>query len=140
VAAAGDCFRVISPSDRAEILETVSRADWAATHRDADAYVALFTDDAVLDGAQGDHPGREAIHLAVGPVWAAEGPASLHLTLNAVVEAVDAGGGGATVRAILLIVAPGAPPSIVSVHEIVQTLVRGDTGWLIQRRSVAVAG
>jgi ketosteroid isomerase-like protein len=124
-------------SDRAEILDIVYRADRAATHRDADAYayVALFADDAVLDGAKGDHTGREAIRQTVGPVWASEGSASAHLTLNATIEAFD--GDGATVRSMLLIVSPGPPPSILSVNEIEQTLVRSVTGWLITRRSVA---
>jgi hypothetical protein len=45
----------LSTADRLEILDVIARADWAATRRDADAYVQLFTEDAVLDGDQG-HP------------------------------------------------------------------------------------
>ena len=41
----------LSVEDRLEIMEVVARADWAATRRDADTYVGLFTEDAVLDGA-----------------------------------------------------------------------------------------
>jgi ketosteroid isomerase-like protein len=50
----------LSTADRLEILDVIARADWAATRRDADAYVQLFTEDAVLDGDQGHHAGREA--------------------------------------------------------------------------------
>jgi hypothetical protein len=67
-------------ADRLAILDVIIRADEAASRRDADAYVALFTPDAVLDGAQGRYAGREALRASVGPIWAAEGPATLHLT------------------------------------------------------------
>jgi ketosteroid isomerase-like protein len=72
----------LSVADRLAILEVITRADDAASRRDADGYVALFSEDAVLDGTQGRHAGRQALRAAVGPVWAAEGPATLHLTLN----------------------------------------------------------
>ena len=76
----------LSAADRLAILDVITRADDAASRRDADAYVELFTEDAVLDGTQGRHAGRDALRAAVGPVWAAEGPATLHLTLNPVIE------------------------------------------------------
>ena len=44
---------MLTPEDRLDILEVVSRADDAATRRDADAYVTLFTEDAILDGQKG---------------------------------------------------------------------------------------
>jgi ketosteroid isomerase-like protein len=44
---------MLTTTDRLDILEIVARADSAATRRDADAYVSLFTDDAVLDGESG---------------------------------------------------------------------------------------
>jgi hypothetical protein len=66
----------------------------------------------VLDGTQGRHAGREALRAAVGPVWAAEGPATLHLTLNPVIEPGPSDD-QATVRSVLLIVDPATrhPPS-----------------------------
>ena len=63
----------LSAADRLAILEVITRADDAASRRDADAYVELFTPDAVLDGTQGRHAGRQALRAAVGPVWSAEG-------------------------------------------------------------------
>jgi ketosteroid isomerase-like protein len=63
----------LSTADRLEILDVIVRADWAVTRRDADAYVELFTEDAVLDGSHGHHAGREALRASVGPIWAAEG-------------------------------------------------------------------
>jgi uncharacterized protein (TIGR02246 family) len=125
----------VSVADRLDILDVVTRADQAAGDRDADAYVRLFTADAVLDGAQGRHAGREALQAAVGPVWAAEGPATLHLTLNPVIE--DLADDRATVRSVLLIVAPGPPPAIRTVASITQVLVRQDGSWRIARRTVA---
>jgi YD repeat-containing protein len=52
----------LSAADRIDII---SRADTAATRRDADAYADLFTADAVLDGSQGRHPAQPiTIHTA----------------------------------------------------------------------------
>jgi hypothetical protein len=48
----------LSAGDRLDILDIASRADAAATRRDADAYAALFTDDAVLDGSRAVMPGQ----------------------------------------------------------------------------------
>jgi uncharacterized protein (TIGR02246 family) len=120
------------------VLGVVTRADDAASRRDADAYVALFTEDAVLDGTQGRHAGRQALRAAVGPVWAAEGPATLHLTLNPVVEPGPSGD-QATVRSVLLIIDPAPPPAIRTAAAITQELRRTDGTWLITRRTVAPA-
>jgi ketosteroid isomerase-like protein len=126
----------LSPADRLAILDVITRADEAAGRRDADAYVALFTADAVLDGTQGRHAGREALHASVGPVWAAEGPATLHVTLNPVIEAGPAGD-QATVRSVLLIIDPAVPPAIRTAALITQELRRAEDSWLITRRTVA---
>jgi ketosteroid isomerase-like protein len=128
----------LSAADRLAILDVVTRADEAAGRRHADAYVALFADDAVLDGAQGRHDGREALRASVGPIWAAEGPATLHLTLNPVVEP-GPGADRAIVRSVLLIVDPTAPPAIRVATEITQELRRADGSWRITRRTVGPA-
>ncbi len=124
----------LPPSDRLDILDVVSRADSAATRRDAAGYAALFTADAVLDGSQGTHPAAE-LGEAVGPIWAAEGPASLHLTLNPVMDVITSN--EVTVTSVLLIVTPAAPIAIRTAAAITQTLRRTDDGWRISRRTVA---
>jgi len=129
----------LSVADRLEILDVITRADQAASDRDAEAYVQLFTVDAVLDGAQGRHAGREALQAAVGPVWAAEGPATLHLTLNPVIEDVDDDSGRrAAVRSVLLIIAPGPPATIHTAAPITQILVQRNGSWNISRRTVGM--
>ena len=125
----------LSAADRLEILDVVGRADAAATRRDADAYAALFTDDAVLDGSQGLHPAA-GLREAVGPIWAAEGATTLHLTLNPVVDAGDAPD-EAVVSSVLLIVAPAAPITIITAAAITQKLRRSGDTWRISRRTVA---
>jgi uncharacterized protein (TIGR02246 family) len=129
----------LSAADRLAILDVITRADEAASRRDANAYVAMFTEDAVLDGTQGRHVGREALRSAVGRVWAAEGPVTLHLTLNPVVEPGPSGD-QATVRSVLLIIDPAAPPVIRAAAAITQELRRADGSWRIARRTVAAAG
>jgi hypothetical protein len=79
----------LSVADRLDILDVLARADWAATRRDSEACVALFTDDAVLDGEKGEHRGKELLRRSVGPIWASEGAATVHLTLNAVLDLVE---------------------------------------------------
>ena len=64
----GGCACDPATADRLAILDVISRADEAASRRDADAYVALFTPDAVLDGAQGQYAGREALRASVGKI------------------------------------------------------------------------
>ncbi len=125
----------LSAADRLEILDVVGRADAAATRRDADAYAALFTDDAVLDGSQGLHPAA-GLREAVGPIWAAEGATTLHLTLNPVVDPGD-GPDEAVVSSVLLIVAPAAPVTIITAAAITQKVRRSDDTWRISRRTVA---
>ncbi len=128
----------LSAADRLAILDVITRADEAASRRDADAYVALFTEDAVLDGTQGRHVGRQALRSGVGPIWAAEGPVTLHLTLNPVVEPGPSGD-QATVRSVLLIIDPAAPPVLRATAAITQELRRADGSWRITRRTVAPA-
>jgi acetamidase/formamidase len=118
--------------------DVITRADEAASRRDADAYVALFTEDAVLDGTQGRHAGRQALRSGVGPIWAAEGPATLHLTLNPVIEPGPSGD-QATVRSVLLIIDPAAPPALRATAAITQELRRAEGAWRITRRTVAPA-
>jgi uncharacterized protein (TIGR02246 family) len=131
----------LSVADRLAILDVITRADQAASDRDAEAYVQLFTADAVLDGAQGRYAGREALRAAVGPVWAAEGTATLHLTLNPVIEDLDDDQGRqAAVRSVLLIVAPGPPAGIRTAAPIRQVLIRRNGSWHIERRTVGVTG
>jgi ketosteroid isomerase-like protein len=128
----------LTTADRLAILDVVTRADEAASRRNTDAYVELFTEDAVLDGTQGRHAGREALRAAVGPVWAAEGPATLHLTLNAVIEPGPSGD-RAVVRSVLLIIDPAAPPAVRTAAAITQELRRVAGSWRITRRTVAPA-
>jgi SnoaL-like domain len=123
--------------DKLAILDLITRADDAATRRDADAYVGLFTADAILDGAQGTHP-ADRLRDAVGPIWAAEGPATLHLTLNPVIEG-GPGDGQAVARSILLIIDPAEPPAIRAAASITQELRREGSTWRIARRTVAPA-
>ena len=133
----GQCVDVTLPTaDRLDILDVLARADTAATRRDADAYVALFTEDAALDGAKGEHRGREALSRSVGPIWRSEGATSVHLTLNAVVDPVEGRPDRAVATSMLLIVVDGSPPSMHSVSLIVQYLVKAGPSWLIERRSV----
>jgi ketosteroid isomerase-like protein len=129
----------LSAADRLEILDVISRADWAASRRDAAAYADLFTDDVVLDGAQGHHAGQDALRASVGPIWAAEGPASLHLTLNPIIEAQESTDGHAVTRSILLIIDLVPLPTIRAAAVITQILRRAGGSWRISRRTVATA-
>lgn len=130
---------ILSAADRLDIIDVISRADWAASRRDAAAYADLFTDDAVLDGTQGRHEGKDALLASLGPIWAAEGPASLHLTLNPVIEARESSDGHAVTRSILLVVEPGPPPVLRTTAVITQTLRRSGWSWRISRRTVGTA-
>jgi ketosteroid isomerase-like protein len=124
-----------SPADRLDILELLALADDAATRRDVAAYVACFTDDAILDGGMGEHWGKAAMEEAVGPIWKAEGDASIHLTTNAVIESDSSTDDRAVAHSVLVILADD-PVIVHSVSNITHHLVKGPSGWLVARRSV----
>ena len=126
----------LSAADRLDIAELLARADNTATRRDAASYVALFSDDAILDGDKGEHRGRQALAQAVGPVWASERPDSVHLTLNAVITEDPRDPDHAVATSTLLIVDPGPPPALAGVSAITQHLARTPHGWRIARRTV----
>jgi hypothetical protein len=46
-----------------------NRADAAATSRDTEACVSLFTADAVLDGSKGRYPAAAVLRESVGSIW-----------------------------------------------------------------------
>jgi ketosteroid isomerase-like protein len=128
---------MLTDTDRLNILDVVTRADDAATRRDSDAYVAFFTDDAVLDGDKGEHRGRERLRQSVGPIWESEGPMSTHCSLNAVVEGVEGDPDGAIVTSLLMILRNNETPvAIANLSFITQHLVRTGSRWLIDHRSV----
>ena len=126
----------LSAADRLEVLDLITRADAAAGARDAAAYLALFTEDAALDGDQGTYHGREALRRGLAQVWGAEPAGTLHLTLNPVIDADPVSSAAAVARSVLLIIAPGTPPALIGSAHITQYLRRGPDGWRITRRSV----
>jgi ketosteroid isomerase-like protein len=126
----------LAVADRLDILDVLARADNAASRRDRDAYVELFTDDVVLDGDQGTHVGKETLRQAVGPIWANEGTATLHLTLNPTLENVGSSGDEVMAHSVLLIVQPGASPHILTAANITQRLRRIGVFWRIGHRTV----
>jgi uncharacterized protein (TIGR02246 family) len=126
----------LSPADRLDILDLLTRADAAASARDAAAYLALFSNDGALDGDQGVYHGREALRDGLAQVWGAEPAGTLHLTLNPVIEADPVSSAAAVARSVLLIIAPGTPPALAAAAHITQYVRRGADGWRITRRSV----
>jgi ketosteroid isomerase-like protein len=124
-----------SAADRLDILGLLASADDAATRRDVAAYVACFTDDVVLDGGKGEHRGRAALEEAVGPIWQAEGDASVHLTTNAVIEPDSSVDDQAVAHSMLVILASD-PVTVRSVSSITHHLVKESTGWRVGRRTV----
>ena len=124
-----------SAADRLDILELLALADNAATRRDVGAYMACFTDDAVLDGGMGEHRGKAAMEGAVGPIWRAEGDTSVHLTTNAVVEPDSEAENRAVARSVLVILA-NDPVTVHSISNITHHLVKESAGWRVARRTV----
>jgi hypothetical protein len=129
----------LTTEDRLDILELLARADNAATRRDAHTYVALFAEDGVLDGEKGEYRGRRELFDAVGRVWASEGVSSVHLTLNAVIDALPGETQGAVTSSTLMIADPGPPAAVRSVSAIVQQVLKIGGRWYIARRTVGGA-
>ncbi len=127
---------MLSATDRFEITELVTRADALATRRDAAGYAELFTEDAVLDGAEGVHQGSDRLRKDVGPIWNSEGDVSVHLTLNVEVKEVEGRDDSAIVNSVLVILVGDGATTLRNVALIEQTVVRAGEFWRISRRTV----
>ncbi len=124
----------LTAEDSLEVLQLVARADACASARDADGYVALFTDDAVMDGDMGQASAQDLSEM-VSRVWAAEPPGTLHLTLNAVIEG---GGPQPTVTSTLLLLAPALSSPIVGSASVRQTVRKTPAGWRVATRTISM--
>jgi ketosteroid isomerase-like protein len=131
---------VLSPTERLEIAELVTRADAMATRRDEAGYANLFTDDAVLDGAEGTHQGGDRLRSDVMGIWEGEGEISVHLTLNVEVHEVEGSKDQATSDSVLVILAGEGATAVRTVARITQTFVRVGATWKISRRFVQPFG
>jgi uncharacterized protein (TIGR02246 family) len=126
----------LTAEDSLEILQLVTAADACASARDAEGYAALFTEDAVMDGAMGGAQGRAAIAETVAVVWAREPAGTLHLTLNALIDGSKA---EPSVEHVMLMVSGGSPPGLLGSARVTQTVRRTREGWRISARHIAVA-
>lgn len=124
----------LEPADSLEILQLVARIDACASARDADGYVALFTDDAVMDGDMGQASAQD-LSETVSRVWAAEPSGTLHLTLNAIIEE---SGPQPTVTSTLLLIAPASSSPLLGSASVRQTVRRTPAGWKVAARTISV--
>jgi ketosteroid isomerase-like protein len=123
----------LEASDSLEILQLIARADARATARDAEGYVALFTEDAVMEGAMGSADGRDALAGAVARVWDGEAPGTLHLTLNAIIEESVP---EPSVVSTLLLITPLSSSPVAGTAEVRQRVRRTSSGWRISSRTI----
>jgi len=123
----------LEAADSLEILQLVARADARATARDAEGYVALFTEDAVMEGEEGSASGRDALAVAVAHVWDGEALGTLHLTLNAIIEESEP---EPTVASTLLLITPLSSSPVAGTAEIRQRVRRTSSGWRISSRTI----
>jgi uncharacterized protein (TIGR02246 family) len=126
----------LSAAESLEIMQLITRADNCATARDADGYVALFTDDGAMTGAKGSARGRAALRDAVSAVWAAEPPHTLHLTLNIT---IDESGPGPTATSVMLMVTRESAPRVLGSALVRQVVRRTPDGWRIASREIVAA-
>jgi ketosteroid isomerase-like protein len=129
----------LSPADRLDKLDLLTRADAAASARDAEGYLSLVTGDMVLDGDQGTYRGTSALRSALAAVWATERQVSLHLTLNPVIDTAGPPG-RALARSVLLIMDPGPPSALAAAARIAHELRQEGGRWKISRRTVSASG
>jgi ketosteroid isomerase-like protein len=124
----------LSAEDSLEILQLVARVDACATVRDADGYAALFTEDAVMDGAMGRAEGRAALSKTVAAVWASEPAGTLHLTLNSVIDDTRA---EPSVESLMLMVTTGSSPAVLGSARVIQAVRKTPAGWRVAARTIS---
>jgi hypothetical protein len=122
----------LEPADSLEILQLVARVDACASARDAAGYAALFTTDAVMEGDMGRATAGD-LAATVAKVWAAEPRGTLHLTLNAVIDATDE---DPSVTSTLLLLAPASSSPIVGSALVRQAVRRTPAGWRVASRAI----
>ena len=133
--AAGAVDVVITDADHRDLEALVRRADELATTRDVEGYLALTTDDMVLDGEQGNASGHSEVRAAITSIWASEHPGTRHLTSD--IHVVSADGETARVTSTLsLVQGDGAEETVMAVVPIVQLARKVHEKWLIARRTV----
>jgi len=121
--------------DRIAIHELLARLDHAVDAQDWDGYVALFTDDAVLDsGFAGEVRGREAIRA-----WLVQNEGNTsgkrHVASNVY---VDFGDRIATARSYLTVIEREDIPRVVATAVITDALVKDGDAWRVARHEVRV--
>jgi hypothetical protein len=126
---------VLAPADALALLQLAARADTCATSRDAAGYAALFTENAVMDGDEGQVTGRAALAAAVVRVWDAEPPGTLHLTCNAV---IDESASTPAVASILLLLTPQSPGLVSRAAYVFQRFLQTPEGWRIDSRHITM--
>jgi ketosteroid isomerase-like protein len=126
---------VLDPADALAILQLAVLADTRATQRDAVAYAALFTEDAVMDGDMGQVIGRDALAETVARIWDAEPPERLHLTCNAL---IDESASTPAVTSILLLVTPQITGLGAQVANVFQRFRQTPAGWRISERHITM--
>jgi ketosteroid isomerase-like protein len=124
----------LSVEDSLEILQLVARVDACATVRDADGYAALFTEDAVMDGAMGRAEGRAALSETVAAVWASEPAGTLHLTLNSVIDDTRT---EPSVESVMLMVTTGSSPAVLGSARVIQAVRKTPAGWRVTARTIS---
>ncbi len=129
----------LTAEDRLDILELLVRADDAASRRDVEGYLALFADDATLEGDKGVHRGKDALRSAVAAVWASEPAGSRHLTLNSTLQATPGTPALVNAASTLAIVTAGDAPALQSIATILQVVGKVDGSWRIRRRTVRLS-
>lgn len=123
---------MLTVAERQAIENLVRSADKAATQRDDTRYAALYTENGVMEGSQGNAEGRAAIGAAVRAVWAREPAGSEHLTRD--IRIVEEGG-EIIARSQLVITAPGAAAPFAQAS-VTQTVRRAGGAWYIARRVI----
>jgi ketosteroid isomerase-like protein len=125
----------LSTEDRVAILELAARINDAASRRDVTAYLSYFTSDGILEGDMGTLVGQDALRQGLLPIWQREGPATLHLALNPLINDE-----GETTRLsyTLLMVQATVPQEIVGTAQVVEQLQKVEGHWLVTHHHVAL--
>jgi uncharacterized protein (TIGR02246 family) len=125
---------LLSAEDRLAIIDLVQLADNAATRRDHEGYAALYAEDGVMEGSQGNYTGRSEIAAATKEVWAREPSDALHLTQNITIAETD---GTTVAHSWLVIITPKESKQILTTASVTQTIKKTSVGWRIYKRHIS---
>ncbi|WP_283679617.1 nuclear transport factor 2 family protein [Lentilactobacillus sp. Marseille-Q4993] len=115
-----------------QIVKLMIDADSAATDRNVDRYLELFTDDATIYGEVGHSDDSENLRAFINATWQNEPKGTVHICANPLVDEIS--GDEATARSVLVLI--NRHSNSFQVFQVSHKLIKGGERWQFTSREI----